>query len=435
MNCLIVLLLVLAVVGATATSAYAQVSSADSPFERKFGDIKFLDAYFGRLNEKVEVSPGDKNVPFTVVFANVGSQDITGIRGQLQMPIGFSPADGKGALILADSGAEALAGEHFSLTFFVNVDEHIPIQQYPATVKVDYSRLREAGLRTSFSDFKFKVTGEGILNLKAADPFLTSLKSNEVIVEVSNTGNAPISNAKITLQNTEARTDRESTLTNIENVVFDQSKWSLGTINPKSTKYLTFKVYVPENVHSTTLHTIMDITYFNAHGDQVDTKRTVDFFINGFIDARIYNIDVINLAGKQTVIGEVINEGNTNALFSFVTLEPLGDSNIKPKTQFIDELETDSPVPFNIPIEFDGDPKYGDHNIKVTVRYKDNMREEHLITEEAVITLVDTTIKPEPTTMDYAPAIAILVIASVAGVLVYKRLKRKKEESAETDSS
>ena len=31
---------------------------------------------------------------------------------------------------------------------------------------------------------------------------------------------------------------------------------------------------------------------------------------------------------NQMVIGEIINEGNEDALFGFVTLEPLGDSNI-----------------------------------------------------------------------------------------------------------
>ncbi len=55
----------------------AQVGAGESPFERKFGDVKFVDAYFGTEDTKLEVEPGDKNVPFTVVIANVGTQDIT----------------------------------------------------------------------------------------------------------------------------------------------------------------------------------------------------------------------------------------------------------------------------------------------------------------------------------------------------------------------
>ena len=44
--------------------------------------------------------------------------------------------------------------------------------------------------------------------------------------------------------------------------------------------------------------------------------------------------------------------------------------------EFIDEIETDAPVPFNIPIEFDGEPKYGEHDVTITVRYKDSVRDE-----------------------------------------------------------
>ncbi|WP_320416661.1 hypothetical protein [Candidatus Nitrosotenuis chungbukensis] len=162
-----------------ALNAFGQVSSNESPFKREFGAVKILDAYFGTLEQKIEVAPGDKNVPFTVVFANVGTQDIAGIKGQLQLPQGFSSADGKDALIVADSDSESQAGDNFSLTFFVNLDSHILIQQYPGTVKVDYSRLRESGQRNEFFDFKFKVTGDSTLNLKAVDPFLTSIKNNK----------------------------------------------------------------------------------------------------------------------------------------------------------------------------------------------------------------------------------------------------------------
>jgi hypothetical protein len=406
--------------------AYGQVSSGDSPFERSFGDIKFLDAYFGKLNEKIEVKPGDRNVPFTVVFANVGSQDVTGIRGQLQLPMGFSPADGNGALIVADSESESLAGEHFSLTFFVNLDKHIPIQQYPGTVKVDYSRLREAGQRNAFFDFKFKVTGESILNLRAQEPFLTSLKNNNVTVEISNFGTAPLSNVKIVLQNTQTAVSATANpITNVENVVFDQNEWNIGTVESASSKKFSFRVYVPENVRTETLHTPMQITYFNAHGDKVVDDRIVDFYINGLIDAKIYDVRVMDLSGKQTIIGEIINEGNIDALFAFVTLEPLEDSNIKKTTQFIDELEVDSPVPFNIPIEFEGEPKYTEHKIRISVRYKDDLRAEHIINYDTTIFLNDITKKPDLTISDYLPIVVTLGVAAAGWIIIKKKFRKK----------
>jgi hypothetical protein len=415
--------------------AHAQLGKGDSPFERNFGDVKFLDAYFGTLNKKIEVTPGDKNVPFTVVFANVGSQDITGIKGQLLLPLGFSSADGKGALIFADSDSESIAGKHFSLTFFVNLDKNIPVQQFPATVKVDYTRLRESGQRNAFFDFNFKVTGESILNLKAGDPFLTSLKNNDVTIDITNTGTAPLSNVKVILQNTQTTVSATAEpITNVESVVFDQNEWDIGTIDAKSSKKFTFSVYVPENVKTETLHTPLQVSYFNAHGDKIEDTRTVDFYINGLIDAKIYDIRVIDLSGTQTIIGDIINEGNSNGLFAFVTLEPLEGSNIKKVTQFIDELETDSPVPFNIPVEFDGQPKYGDHKIKITVRYKDDLREEHQVSEITTVSLKDTTKKPEATPADFAPGIIGIGIAAIAGYVIYKKIKKKKAEQAESES-
>jgi hypothetical protein len=415
--------------------AYGQLGAGDSPFERNFGDVKFINAYFGTFgqkieggtfDQKIEVSPGDKNVPFTVVFSNVGSQDITGVRGQLQLPIGFSSADGKGAIIRADSGAEVLGGRYFGLTFYVNLDKHIPIQQYPGTVKVDYSRFREAGQRNAFFDFMFKVTGESVLNLKAQDPFLTSLKNNDVVIEIANLGTAPLSNVKVVLQNTQTSVSATANpITNVENVIFDQNEWDIGTIDPSSSEKFSFRVYVPEDIRTETLHTPMQVTYFNAHGNQVVDNRIVDFYINGLIDAKIYDVRVIELSGKQTIIGEIINEGNINALFAFITLEPLGDSNIKKTTQFIDEVEIDSPVPFNIPVEFEGEPKYGEHEIRVTLRYKDDLREEHFITYDTTVFLTDTNKKSESAISDYILAIIGLVAAAVAGLVIRKKIRKK----------
>jgi len=264
-------------------NSYAQISSGgfgQSPFERDFGDVKFLDAYFGTLNEKIEIEAGDSNVPFTVVFANVGTQDITGIKGQLSLPFGFSASDGPGSIIHADSDTNSLAGENFHLTFFVNLDQNVNIQQYPGTVKVDYSRLRESGVRTAFADFDFKVTGDSLINVKALEPFLTSLRSNNVIIEISNDGTAPISGVDIVATNTQTElASTSSSTTNVENVVILESNWNVGNIDPKSSRQLTATVYVPESLKGDTLRIPLSISYYNAHGDQQVISKIVDFYI------------------------------------------------------------------------------------------------------------------------------------------------------------
>jgi len=117
-----------------------------------------------------------------------------------------------------------------------------------------------------------------------------------------------------------------------------------------------------------------------------------------------------------------------DGLFGFVSLEPLGDSNIKPQTQYIDEIETESPVPFNILLEFDGEEREGEHEIRITVRYKDSVREEHFVTH-------DTTIFYEQIQesdaqfdlMQYSIPI-IVIIGGIIGFAVYKKRKHKDQE-------
>lgn len=408
--------------------SYGQITSGgfgQSPFERDFGDVKFLDSYFGTLNDKIEVEAGDRNVPFTVVFANVGTQDITGIKGQLSLPFGFSPSDGPGSIIIADSDSNSLAGDNFHLTFFVNIADNTPNQQFPGTVKVDYSRLRESGVRTAFADFQFKVTGDSVINVRALEPFLTSLTTNNVVIEIANDGTAPISGVDIVSTNTQTeRASTASSTTNVENVVILESNWDIGTIEPQSAKFLTATVYVPESLKGDTLRLPLSISYFNAHGDQEIIAKVVDFYIKGLIDLTVFNVEVIELSGTQMVVGEILNEGNEDGLFGFASIEPRGDSNIKSQSQFIDEIEVDAPVPFNLPIEFEGEPEYGEHEVTITVRYKDGVRDEIFLNHDTTI-FIEEISNDEENGPDASLVIIPIVIAIGVGFFLMRRRKKQ----------
>ena len=262
--------------------------------------------------------------------------------------------------------------------------------------------------------------------MKAVDPFLTSLQNNHIVIDISNDGTAPVSGVDIELQNTEGTISSTSqSVTNVEKVVVLNSNWDVSHIEPNTSKFIEVDVYVPESLKGETLRAPMQITYFNAHGDKKTILRIVDFYVKGLIDLSIYDVRTIDLSGKPTIIGEIINEGNEAALFGFVTLEPLGDSTIKKTTQFIDEIETDSPVPFNIPVEFEGEPKYGEHEVKITVRYKDSLRDEIFVTHEATIFLENSTDNNQ-SDFDYTQIVIILVIAGIA-FFAYRRIRKGKQ--------
>jgi len=423
MNYKISFLLMILLVAAFVSDAAGQFETQPQGiFNNKITGIKFLDAYFGTSTTKIEVGPGDKNVPLTVVFANIGTNDAVGIKGQMFVPMDFSSASGKFFPIFANSEQKAVAGNNFELTFLIDISEGAKIKAYPATVVVDYSRLRESGERHNTFNFTFKLTGESIVNLKAITPIITSITNNNVVLEISNSGSSTLSNVDVVLQNTATTTSSTSTsTTNIEKVIFDQNHWNIGNIEPNSAQTFSFNVFVPESLKNEPLRTPLQITYFDGHGEQKSVTRVADLYINGLINPSIYGVKVIELSGKKTIIGEILNEGNADGLFGFVKLQPRGNSNIKESSQYIDEIEPDSPVPFNIPIEFDGFQSFGEHDVRILVSYKDSVRDEHTITYDTTITLT-----PFADNTDYGSMIGGLIFLAFVIAIGYKLYSKDK---------
>ena len=383
--------------------------------------VKLLDAYFGTSTEKMEVGPGDRNVPFTVAFTNISTTDIVGIKGKLSLPTYFHSPHGINYPILADT-ARAATGNNFYLTFYVDISNGVLMKTYPGTVEVDYSRLKSSGTKQDSFHFTFTMPGESILNLKSLTPVITSITNNDVTLEISNYGSATLSNVNVVLQNTDTSISSASTsTTNVEKVIFDQNHWKIGNIDPNSAKTFSFNVFVPESLKNEPLRIPMKITYSNAHGDKQSLTRVADLYINGLIKPSIYGVKVIELSGKKTIIGEILNEGNADGLFGFVKLLPRGDSNIRESSQYIDEIEPDSPVPFNIPIESNGPLSFGEHDVRVLVSYKDAVRDEHTITYDTTIT-----INPFADNTDYGSIIGGLIFLAFVIVIGYKLYSKGK---------
>jgi len=124
MNYKISFLLIIFLGASFVSVAYGQaVGAPQGVINSNVTGIKFLDAYFGTSTIKMEVGPGDKNVPLTISMANIGNSDVVGIRGQLFVPTDFISASGKYMPIYADSDQKATAGSNFYLTFFIDISE------------------------------------------------------------------------------------------------------------------------------------------------------------------------------------------------------------------------------------------------------------------------------------------------------------------------
>lgn len=534
----LVLSLVL-VTGQLVIPSYAQdaehLAPGPSPFEHGFNDVKFLDAYFGPAGQKIEAEPGDRNVPFTIVLSNVGTEDISGIKGLLSLPTGFSGAVSGNGLIEADNSQTATAGQSFTLTFFVNLDKTINIHDYSGTVKVSYSRVRENGERTAYLDFNFKVTGKGVVNLKAENPFLNPASNNNISIQISDSGTAPLNDVDVVIQRDQSTSTGSSNT--LQGIVLDQNHWKVGTVQPGSSNTFSISAFIPQNVAGQTIHAPFTVSYFDGQGNQVTTTRTVDFivgptssvsiiklsspqylltgvmqnltlgienlspskisdisisiipnssnlkilqdnkwfvkdigplektdlvipvfadksiegqavdyevdiqytkdgatviekqsfatYLRGVIDISVHDIGLAQIAGKQMIIGDVLNQGNVKAVFGQVTVLPLDNSAIKKSSQYIGDIDIDAPVPFNIPINSDTPPT-GDQKIQVTLTWKDTLLQQHTITEVDTVSFgAPQAQSSDSSSFNQLQIVILVAIAAGIGGIVFKVRKKK----------
>lgn len=280
-----------------------------------------------------------------------------------------------------------------------------------------------------FFDFDFQLTGRSVINMKAQDQVLTSIKSNHVIMQLTNDGTVPISVVLRLNNGVSEIASTSQSITNIENVVVSGSQWDIGDVKSGETKTIELDILVPDTLKSETLRLPMDITYFNAHGEQTSTTRMVDFYVNGLIDISTNNVKVKEISEKKYILGDIVNEGNEDGLFGYATIEPLNGSTLKSVTSFIDEIEVDSPVPFNIPVEFDGEPSYGENDLEITIRYKDTLRNEYFVTEQATVFIEEpeNTEESNDLSLEFIlPVIGLIGAVFVLGKKGYIPLARKK---------
>ena len=113
MNYKISFLLIIFLGASFVSVAYGQaVGAPQGVINTNVTGIKFLDASFGTSTVKMEVGPGDKNVPLTVAMANIGNSDVVGIRGQLFVQTDLTFESGKYMTIYDNSDQKATASSN-----------------------------------------------------------------------------------------------------------------------------------------------------------------------------------------------------------------------------------------------------------------------------------------------------------------------------------
>jgi len=243
-------------------------------------------------------------------------------------------------------------------------------------------------------------------------------------LEVQNTSPSKISDVSISI------TPNSNNLK-----IFQDNKWFIKEINPLAESKLVIPVFADSSIEGQAVNYDVNIQY-TKEGSTVIEKQNFATYIRGVIDISVYGIDVSEIAGTKMIIGNVLNQGNIKAVFGSVTIEPLENSNIKKSNQYIGDIDIDAPVPFNVPVESNGELS-GDQKVLVTLTYKDSILQQHTITQVDMVSF--GTAAPQ-TNQDFSQIQLVILLAIAAGIggIVFKIKKSKRvpiEKKVTTDAS
>ena len=204
---------------------------------------------------------------------------------------------------------------------------------------------------------------------------------------VSNNGNEELKNVVFSLK---SESDSVKLLGN--------TRWTLNSIEPFSERELSTQIFSSEEVISKPISFILDAEYISGGKSKKDSL-SIGAYIQGQITIRTYDVAIENIGGVLNLVGNLLNEGNTVALFT--TIEIINNNNNKisskltsqtsqsedlvkqlplqslPSPQYLGDLTENSPLPFSIPIDIKSNTENGKYMTNLKINYKDDLRIEH----------------------------------------------------------
>ena len=274
-------------------------------------------------------------------------------------------------------------------------------------------------------------------------------------VIVSNNGNEELKNVVFSLK---SESDSVKLL--------GDTRWTLNSIEPFSKTELLTQIFSSEEVISKPISFTLDAEYISGGKSKKDSL-SIGAYIQGQITIRTYDVSIENIGGVLNLVGNLLNEGNTVALFTTIEINNNNEVSSKltsnssqsgdlikqlplqslPSPQYLGDLTENSPLPFSIPIDIKSNTENGKYMTKLKVNYKDALRTEHdLVLSETVYyqpvemdrtnardnsssSILGFTISNFMTTIIVMFILSILIVITIIFVIIFTIKKRKNKKA------
>lgn len=224
----------------------------------------------------------------------------------------------------------------------------------------------------------------GVNSDKNDSILLKAGKIEEVVFSVSNNGDISLNNVVLSL---------DSSLDSVK--ILGDSRWTFSSMNASSKEELSTRVFAAEDVISTPVEFTIDAEYISGGQSKTDSLN-IGAYVDGEIRIKAYDFAINDIGGTPNLVGNLLNQGNTIALFTTVEMISTGQSNTStsstssdtkqvprhlvnefPPQQYLGDLSENSPLPFSIPLNINKDTTGGAYPVSIRVTYSDTLRNTH----------------------------------------------------------
>jgi hypothetical protein len=243
-------------------------------------DVLVSDAWFGTPTERIEVEPGDRAVPLTVGLVNNGLYIITKVGGWLTLPPGMRDTATGGFIAKANFSGTVNRGAPFTLTFLVDLEEDVLLQEYATIITIQYTKWGETTTLKQTRVVQFRVTGRSDLKAELVGGDLKPGEDNQVALRLTNRGTATAGRVTVALS-----------LPALEpaplSLVDTDGRWTLQELAPGEVVELPFTIHASPLYAGRVFTLPLALTYYNSYGDPRQEQRSLGLRIRALDPARI----------------------------------------------------------------------------------------------------------------------------------------------------
>lgn len=222
-------------------------------------DIIFSDAWFGSINKRMEVAPGDRNTQLVIELINTMDKDIRYVQGTLYLPEGFRDSKSGERLTSPSTSGHVRSGERFYLTFLIDIGENVKVGEHEASLALRYVKWDEDSITLTIVKVRFRVTGKAGLELSISPSILEPGSEANLKLTVENTGSAYASSVEVWVRSASAG------LALLEG----GGRHVVGNLAPGSYVIIPLRIFVSRALADGSAILVAEVRYQNSYGEQV----------------------------------------------------------------------------------------------------------------------------------------------------------------------